>query len=81
MISQHKFEERMVPKFFWFDLLLHASLYSIYGVPVSICACRTLLQRERAWICFLNFFSSSYFTYSFSNSSPYVSAKPGHSSG
>jgi hypothetical protein len=30
MISVHKFEERIVPKFFWFDLRLAASLYNIY---------------------------------------------------
>lgn len=35
-ISVHRFEERMVPRFFWLLLRLAASLYSIYGVPVSI---------------------------------------------
>mmetsp|Transcript_39604 Transcript_39604/g.88625 ORF Transcript_39604/g.88625 Transcript_39604/m.88625 type:complete len:212 (+) Transcript_39604:1118-1753(+) len=35
-ISVHRFEHVMVPRFCWLDLLLHASLYSMYGVPVSI---------------------------------------------
>jgi hypothetical protein len=36
MISQHKLELLIVPKFYWFDLELAWSLKSIYGVPVSI---------------------------------------------
>jgi hypothetical protein len=34
-ISVHKLLHLIVPRFCWFDLRLHASLYSIYGVPVS----------------------------------------------
>ena len=36
MISVHRFELRIVPRFCWFDLRFAASLYSMYGVPVSI---------------------------------------------
>ena len=39
-ISVHRLEPRMQPRFCWLDLRLHASLYSMYGVPVSICASR-----------------------------------------
>ena len=35
-ISVHKFEDLIVPKFFWFDFLFAESLYNMYGVPVSI---------------------------------------------
>lgn len=34
--SVQRFEQRMVPKFCWLLFWLHASLYSMYGVPVSI---------------------------------------------
>ena len=33
MISVHRFEQRIVPRFCWFDLRLAESLYSMYGVP------------------------------------------------
>merc|ERR1719481_743550 len=36
-ISVHRLEHLMVPRFCWFDFRLQASLYSMYGVPVSIC--------------------------------------------
>ena len=32
------------PRTCWFDFMLHASLYSMYGVPVSICASSTANQ-------------------------------------
>ena len=35
MISVQRLEDLMVPRFFWLLLLLHASLNSMYGVPVS----------------------------------------------
>ena len=35
-ISVHRLEDLIVPRFFWLDFLLQASLYRIYGVPVSI---------------------------------------------
>jgi len=38
MISVHKLLQEIVPKFCWLLLRLHESLYSMYGVPVSICA-------------------------------------------
>lgn len=37
MISVHKLLQVIVPKFCWLLLRLHESLYSMYGVPVSIC--------------------------------------------
>ena len=37
IISVHRLLDLMVPRFFWFDLLLAASLKRRYGVPVSIC--------------------------------------------
>src|SRR3954453_19606812 len=40
IISVHKLELRIVPRFFWLLFLLHASLYSVYGVPVSVWASR-----------------------------------------
>merc|ERR1719382_406447 len=40
MISVHKFELWIVPRFCWLDLRLAWSLYSMYGVPVSICDSR-----------------------------------------
>ena len=36
-ISVHRLEQRMVPRFCWLDLRLQASLYSMYGLPVSTC--------------------------------------------
>src|SRR4051794_34332804 len=35
-ISVQRLEQRMVPRFCWLDFLLHASLNSMYGVPVSV---------------------------------------------
>lgn len=35
MISVQRLDDLMVPRFFWLLLLLHASLNSMYGVPVS----------------------------------------------
>jgi len=37
MISVHRLLQAIVPKFCWLLLRLHESLYSMYGVPVSIC--------------------------------------------
>ena len=48
IISVHKFDDLIVPKFFWFDFLLAASLYKIYGVPVSICDSKILFHNSRA---------------------------------
>jgi len=38
MISVHKLLQAIVPRFCWLLLRLHESLYSMNGVPVSICA-------------------------------------------
>ncbi len=37
-ISVHRLLHLIVPRFCWLDLRLHASLYSMYGLPVSTCA-------------------------------------------
>ena len=37
MISVHKLLQAIVPRFCWLLLRLHESLYSMNGVPVSIC--------------------------------------------
>ena len=34
-ISVQRLEDLIVPRFFWLLLKLHASLYNMYGVPVS----------------------------------------------
>ncbi len=81
MISVHRFDERMVPKFFWFDFPLQASLYSMYGLPVSICASNMAFHRSRACMVLRPLFSFSYFVYKASNSFPWQSAKPGASLG
>merc|ERR1719367_1167836 len=53
MISVHRFELWMVPRFCWFDLRLAWSLYNMYGVPVSICASRIRNQSCCALHCLL----------------------------
>ena len=59
MISVQRLELLMVPRFCWLLLLLHASLKSMYGVPVSICASRMANQSCCARIVFriIPFFS------------------------
>ena len=81
IISVHKFDERMVPKFFWFDLRFAASLYSMYGVPVSICDSKIFSQSSRALMVLRPLFSDSYSKYNFSNASLWQSYSPGHSLG
>lgn len=39
-ISVQRLLDLMVPRFCWLLLRLQASLYSMYGVPVSVCASR-----------------------------------------
>merc|ERR1719272_554796 len=73
MISVHRLELRMVPKFCWLDLRLQESLYSMYGVPVSICDSGILNQSTCALIVFLPFPCSARRLYSSSNSSPQTS--------
>src|SRR6476660_8966779 len=70
MISVHRFDERIVPRFFWFDLRLAASLYDMYGVAVSICDSRIFSHNSRALIVLRPFPWASYDSYIFSNSSP-----------
>ena len=36
----HRLDDLIVPRFFWLLFMLHASLYSMYGVPVSVCDSR-----------------------------------------
>jgi hypothetical protein len=45
-ISVHRLEQRMVPRFCWLDLRLQASLYSMYGLPVSTCGDT---EQQRLW--------------------------------
>ena len=33
--SVHRLDDLIVPRFFWLLFMLHASLYSMYGLPVS----------------------------------------------
>ena len=61
MISVQRLEERMVPRFCWLDLPFAASLYSMYGVPVSICDSRILNHRSCALIVLRPLPSASYF--------------------
>src|SRR5690242_5655559 len=60
-ISVHRLLHLMVPRFCWFDLRLHASLYSMYGVPVSICASRMAYHNFWALIVLRAFPSCSNF--------------------
>ena len=76
MISVHRFEDLMVPRFFWFDFLLHASLYSMYGVPVSIWELSIWYHSSWARIDLRALPWASYPSYRASNSSPYTSARP-----
>ena len=81
MISVQRLEQRMVPRFCWFDLRLAESLYSMYGVPVSCCESRMANQSVCALIVLRAFPSASYLAYRSSNSFPHVSHSPGHSFG
>ena len=81
IISVHRLEDLIVPRFCWLDLAFAASLYNIYGVPVSIWDSKILNQRSCAFIVFLPFPSFSYFVYSFSKVSLWTSESPGHSCG
>merc|ERR1719401_3068561 len=76
MISVHKFEQWMVPRLRWLDLRLAWSLYSMYGVPVSICDSKIRNHNCCAFTVFLPFFSSSRRVYMLSNSEPHTSIKP-----
>ena len=53
IISVQRFEDFIIPIFFFFFFLLHASLYNIYGVPVSICASNIENHNSCADIVFL----------------------------
>ena len=70
MISVHKFELFIVPKFFWLLFELHASLYNIYGNPVDIYASTISYHNYLAFIVTLPIFSFSYLVYNYSNLSP-----------
>merc|ERR1740122_223943 len=76
MISVHKFEQWMVPKFCWLDLRLAWSLYSMYGVPVSICDSKMRNHSCCALTVFRPFPSASSRSYRLSKSSPHTSIKP-----
>ena len=69
-ISVHRLEQRMVPRFCWLDLRLAESLYSMYGVPVSICESRMANHSCCAFTLLRARPSLSYCSYSFSKSSP-----------
>ena len=71
----------MMPRLLWFVLRFTWSLYSMYGVPVSIWDSNILIHRLCAFICLRNLPSLSYLSYSALNSSPYTSVSPWHSSG
>src|SRR5690606_21408960 len=81
IISVQRLLDFIVPRFFWFDFSLQASLYKIYGVPVSICDSRIANHKSCAFMVFLALPSSSYLWYRASNSLPYVSGRPGASFG
>src|ERR1700744_5665791 len=81
IISVHRFELLMVPKFCWFDLPLAVSLYSRYGVPVSTCASSTANHKSCAFTVLRARPSLSYCVYKASNSAPKQSARPGASCG
>merc|ERR1719183_1713189 len=76
MISVQRFEQWMVPRFCWLDLRFAASLYSMYGVPVSIWDSRTRTHNCWAFTVFRPLPSASSFSYIFSNSSPHTSMRP-----
>src|ERR1051325_10669661 len=80
-ISVQRLDDLMVPRFCWLLLRLQASLYNMYGLPVSICDSRTLFQRSRASMVLRPRPSASYFSYSASNFSPQQSPRPGASLG
>merc|ERR1719356_778623 len=69
MISVHKFEQWMVPRFIWLDFRLAWSLYSMYGVPVSICDSRMRNHSCCAFTVFRPFPSDSRRSYMLSKSS------------
>ena len=81
MISVHRLELLMQPRFYWLLLELQASLYSMYGVPVSIYESMICSQSQRALTDFLARPSFSYFSYNASNFAPQQSKRPGHSCG
>lgn len=60
MISVHKLLDAIVPRFCWLLLRLQESLYSMYGVPVSIWAVIIASHNFRAGIVFLPRPSFSY---------------------
>merc|ERR550532_2933058 len=66
MISVHRFELWMVPRFCWFDLRFAWSLYNMYGVPVS--ASRIRNQSCCAFTVFMPLPASSNRAYIFSKS-------------
>src|SRR3954469_10244034 len=76
IISVHRLELLIVPKFCWFDLPLAASLYNKYGVPVSTCASSTANHKSCAFTVLRARPSLSYFVYKASNSAPQQSASP-----
>ena len=76
-----RLEQRMVPRFCWLDLRLQASLYIMYGVPVSVCDSRIAVNRSRAFIVLRARPSRSCFVYSALNSAPHTSGNPGASFG
>merc|ERR1719476_263816 len=73
MISVHKFEQWMVPKFIWLDFRLAWSLYNMYGVPVSICDSKMRNQSCCALTVLCPFFWASKRVYIRTNSSPHTS--------
>ena len=60
MISVQRLLDLMVPKFCWFDLALHASLKSTYGVPDSICDVTIAIHTSCALTVFRALPSASY---------------------
>merc|ERR1719220_1402909 len=76
MISVHKFEQWIVPRFCWLDLRLAWSLYNMYGVPVSIWLSRMRNHNCCAFTVLRPFCSLSRRKYILSNSSPQTSIRP-----
>merc|ERR1719476_225998 len=75
MISVHRFEQWIVPRFCWLDFLLAWSLYNMYGVPVSICDSKIRNHSCCAFTVLRPFCSDSRRAYMASNSSPQTSIK------
>src|SRR3569833_3332306 len=80
-ISVHRLELRMVPRFFWLLLRLQWSLYSMKGVPVSVCASRMAYQSFWALTVLRPLPTHTNNTNRTTNTTPKQTTKPKHSLG